>query len=447
MRNRPRPGVKTALVLIPLALTLLAGSCRPELLVRLTTRVFHDGSLERRVEVRGWEPDGSVPDEEDWLASSVGLRLADPQAWSRVERGRDRIRAEGFFASAEELPQTLSYSTDTGRRADRVRVDLRIEEKVILKRWSYREFHGDPFSRADSDAALDGLVDLLVEALESELRREFGEELDSGPAAQLLRTEGRGLAQAMIGVGRRTRGVAAEEQRIELWGQVLIQHGAPTVPVGDAEAFWEVQIPLLVEWSRERVAEALSTPDEPISPDSLLSFWPDPQDPLPRIEEWAQRTWGSTEAVESRIDDHLETLGGYYGRGNSPRFRFEVSVRMPGTLLSTSGTPDRNGAWWLLRNEDMTLSDFALRAESVETLGEPLTTLGARRQFDLPQLIQLTDLLWKRDPEGVLADLLAEGLDGAGLGLLLDEDRVPEGYRVLARELAELLDPETVPAF
>jgi len=445
MRQQRRWAVKTALVMTPVALALLAASCRPELLVRLTTRVFHDGSLERRVDVRGWTPDRSEPEEEDWLASSVGLRLAEPDAWARVERGRDRMMAEGFFNSVDDLPPTLSYSTDVGRRVDRVRTELKIEEKVILKRWSYREFHGDPFSRADSDNALDALVELVVEALQSELRRQFGGELNVEPAAELLRTEGRALAQAMISVGRRTRGVAGDDPRVELWTQVLAQHGVPAVPVQDPDEFWAVHVPLLIEWSRGRVAAAISTPDRPVSADALLGFWPDPEEPEPRLEEWARRTWGGTEAVEKQIEDNIETIAGYYGRGTAPRFRFEVNVRLPGTLLGTSGTPDGNGAWWLIRNEDMTLSDFVLRADSVEGLDEALIALGARREFDASQLTRLADLLWKRDPEGVLADLLAAGVRGAGLAPLRDESAVADGYEQLARELADLLDPEVDP--
>jgi len=390
--------------------------------------------------------DGSAPEEEDWLSSIVGLRLAEPNAWSRVERGRDRIRAEGFFSSAEELPPTLSYSTDVGRRVDRVRTELKIEEKLILKRWSYREFHGDPFSRADSDAALDALVGLLVEALESELHNQFGEGLNTAPAAELLRTEGRAAAQALVNVGRRTRGVAGADQRAGLWAQVMAQHGVPTVPVEDPADFWEAQIPSLIEWSRARVAEAISTPDDPVSPDALLAFWPDPEDPGPGLEQWAARTWGSSDAVEQGIEDNLETIAGYYGRGSAPRFRFEVSVEMPGTVLATSGTPDGAGAWWLIRNEDMSFSDVVLRIDSVESLGEPLVTLGARREFDVSQLTRLADLLWKRDPEGVLADLLAECVRRGGLDPLRDEELVPDDYEHLARELADLLDPEIEPA-
>lgn len=445
MRRKHARGAARPALLLPAAILLLAGSCRPDLLVRLTTRVFHDGSLERRVEVRGWDAEGNVPDEEDWLAAKVGLRLAEPDAWTRVERGRDRITAEGFFSGVEELPSTLSYSTDVGRRVDRVRTELRIEEKAILKRWSYREFHGDPFSRADSDSALDTLVELLVEALESELHEQFGEGLDTRPAAALLRTEGRALAQAMISVGRRTRGVAGENSRVELWTQVLAQHGVPAVPVEDPDDFWKVHVPLLIEWSRGRIAAAISTPDEPVSADALLAFWPDPEEPEPRLEEWARRTWGGTEAVEQRIAENIETIAGYYGRGTAPRFRFEVSVRLPGTLLSTSGAPDGNGAWWLIRNEDMTLSDFVLRADSAEILVEPLVALGARREFDVSQLARMADLLWRRDPEGVLAGLLAEAVRGGGLRPLRDEATVPDGYEHLARELADLLDPDVDP--
>jgi hypothetical protein len=419
---------------------LAASSCRPELRIRMSTRVFHDGSLERRLEVLGREAGGDLPSEEDWLENSVGLRLAEPEAWDRVERGPDRLLAEGFFLDAGELPPMLVYSTDEGARTDRARTRLRIEERTVLRRWVYLEFHGDPFGREETERALDGMVELLAEALEAELARQFGEGLDTAPARRMLQTEGRSLALAMITIGRSVPGPGGDPRRAELWGRTLAQHGIPTVPVADPEEFWDQHIPLLVDWARRRTAESVSTPDQPLSPDDLLPFWPEPADPYPRLEEWTQRTWEDTEEIEERLLSQSNAIAGYYGRGTAPRFRFEIQVALPGTLYTTNGTPDGPRVHWMVRNDDMTLAESVLRAESLEPIDEALVALGARRRLAAADLVHLADLLWKRDDSGALRALLDEAVMEGDLRVLRNSG--DEQIEALARELAELLDPQ-----
>jgi len=279
----------------------------------------------------------------------------------------------------------------------------------------------------ESERALDALVELLAEMLESELHRHLGDELNTAPARKFLQTEARSLALALIGVERRMRGSEPDAQRIVLWSQVLAQHGVPTMPVEDAGEFWNLHGAMLVEWSRQRIAEELSNPRFPVSQDDLLGFWPDPEDPTPEIDAWIRRTWSDPEQVEKEIESHLSAIGGYYGRGSSPRFRFEIGVSMPGVLLGTNGAPDGSTARWLIRDEDMSLSDFILRAESADLLEEPLVALGARRALNTAQLIQLVDLLCKRDPSGALTELLAEAVEQGSLEDILRRARSPEG--------------------
>jgi hypothetical protein len=158
-----------------------------------------------------------------------------------------------------------------------------------------------------------------------------------------------------------------------------------------------------------------------------------------------ERVWGGEEELTRLVEPHLSVLSGYYGGDNSPRFRFEVRAAMPGTLLRTNGTPDGDGALWLFREADLSFLDNTLRAESVELIDEPLLALGARRELDRARLLQLADLLWKRDEGGVLAGLLAQAVEQGRLDLLRDENSVPSEFEDRARELADLLDPE-IPA-
>jgi hypothetical protein len=423
-------------------LSLLAvTSCQPDILLRLITRVYHDGSLDRRMELRGWTDEGDVPVEDDWFAEKARMQLAQPEAWNRITRGPGRIDAEGFFTSVDELPAVLQFSIDEDReKTDRIKTSLEIDERVVIKRWRYTETHGDPHSREDAERALSALTELAVEALESELRRHFGQEFDTTPAAEFMRDRGRSLFAALLAADRRTSSLE-DAKRFELQKQVLAQHGAPLAQVEDADGFWDLEMLLLFEWSRALVAESLSSPDHPVAP-ADLSFWPVGEDIAEMGNEIIERVWGSDEVLWELAEPHFDSLTGYYTGGDTPGFRFEVAVELPGRLLSTNGTPDGSGARWLFRDEDLGLSDTFLRVETVEPLAEPLTLLGARREFSTDQLIQLADLLWRRDPQGIIAERLQLAVERGSLGILLEGEDVPEGYTPRLRELTDLLDPD-----
>lgn len=446
MRRTPDPlaFLRRGMLLLAVLVALCTVSCRPELVVRISTRVYVEGALDRVVEIRGFTAEGERPTDPDWLASEAGIRLAEPEAWGRVDQDAGRLRAEGYFPRVDDIPAILVYDTQTGQRPDRVRTGLQIDDRVVLRRWIYSETHGDPFSATESAAALEALVELAVEALREELHRHFGADLDTAQAEALLRNDGRGLASALLSVNRRTPGVERAEQRAGLWSEVLRQQGIEPVPVEEPLEYWDTQIPVMLEWSRARIAASISTPDAPVRSEEL-TFFPISIDDAELLTGVVERVWGGEEELTRLAEPHLSVLSGYYGGDNSPRFRFEVRVAMPGMLLRTNGTPDGDGALWLLREADLSFLDNTLRAESVELIDEPLVALGARRELDRARVVQLADLLWKRDEGGVLVDLLAQAVEQGRLDLLRDENRVPSEFGNRARELADLLDPE-IPA-
>jgi hypothetical protein len=441
-----RPWGRGAWALAILIGPMLSTGCRRELVVHAATKVFPDGTLERRVDLRGRPAD---PDEEvgpTWLATTVGLRVARPDEWDRVETEGDHIAAWGFFPRATDVPPTFVFRTGKTEREDRSRTSLEIEERTVLRRYVYREEHGDPFSPAEAAAAIDRLLDLATDTFRREVERDLGAEIDTRRAEERLRGDLRAIVASVLAEPRVTPVHETEIEKRERWGALLSERGAPVAAVDESQEFWDVQTPRLLDWARTRLAEALSTPETPIAPESL-AFWPAGEDWPDDLTAIIERSTGESADVQGLVEDQLAAIEGYFGNAGSPIVRLELRVELPGTLLRTNGTPDGDAALWLVRTEDLTRGDAVLEATSVELLPDALSDLGARKTFELRELVELADLLCDRDRSGVLADLLAQARRVGNLRPLRDVEHIPDGWDSAARELADLLErPAPQPA-
>jgi hypothetical protein len=184
---------------------------------------------------------------------------------------------------------------------------------------------------------------------------------------------------------------------------------------------------------RARVAQAHHD-DVPVHPTTSSSG---------RAPTTARRRHDRGEDLTHRIEPLLPALSGYYGDIGGPRFRFEARVVVAGKLLRTNGTPDRDSVVWVFRDDDLAKGPRVLETESVEANDDALRSLGARRDLDTADLLQLTDLLTERDTAGQIHKVLVEAVRAGKLELLRDS-KVPAEAQVLARELADLLDPAVV---
>ncbi len=435
------------------AVCLLAAagvSCIPELAVSVVTRVFEDGSAERRIELIGRDPEGAVPTEPGWLASKAGVSLAAPGAWKRVEQAPDRLLAEGRFPSVELIPGTIAHglgepsgdSPEAPRletRADRDRIGLRREDLVVLTRWVFRERYGDPFDAGDRASAVDTLVNTACEVLSSELHRSFGPGFDTTPAESLLRGEGRTLFLELLSVRERVPGEDRAGDREDLWRAVLRRAGAPVPPDG-AAPFWEAEAPLLARWARQRVAASLTVPERRIHADDL-AFWPLEPGDEDLIRGIAERAAGSEDALFARISPSIGALQGYYGAGGAARHRFVFRLIPPGRLLRTNGAPDGGGILWVARNSDLQGRDLLMDAETWAPRDDALKSLGARRELSTRRVLMLVDLLAERDPGGELKKLVRSAVRRSSLAHVREAPDLPDDMKARARELADLLDP------
>ena len=439
-RRRDRRRLAAIAFFVLAALTL---ACRSDIVVRVFTRIYEDGSVSRRVEVVGRRADESKPAEKDWLRSEAGILLARPEAWARHEASTGRLYAEGTFPAAADVPPSLAFETDAGLVSDGAQPALAVENLVILKRWVYTETYADPFGASAVASALDRLAGMAAEALRDELQRQLGEKVDTAPAERFVKTEVRALAAEVLDARGRNLGDARAAARETLFAAILKKHGISAAPAGE-KGFWNAQQAGLIDWSRRRVAEALSRPDAPVSP-AALTFWPTADDLEDRAKEVLERAFGPEDALDKSLTPSIRALSGYFGDAGSPRFRFEAALEMPGRLLATNGTPGREGVFWFLRDEDLGTAGRTLEAESVALDDEKLRVLGARRELEPAQLLQLTDILARRDPEGALRRVLTAAVEKGRLSMLREKDAVPEELSLLARELADLLDPAVPP--
>jgi len=424
-----------------LFLASLALSCGEEIVVRTDTRVYADGGVARRVEVAGREPDGTQPTEAQWLAATAGVRLADRNAWTHVDETIGGLSAEGFFPPGASIPPTLAHPGPAGDIADKTSISLKREDLAIATRWTWRESTGDPFGEADTAKALDTLAALASKAVEQEIGRTLGPDVDASAAGRFLRGDARKLVAELLPSVRAglARGGATQGAAKDAWRKVLARYGVP-VAGGEAILLSEEQIGKMLEWTRARTARALSTKHRTIAAEEL-SFWPGGGEAEAQAGELIERVWGSQEAFDAEAGSALDALGGYYGREGSPRFRFEARVALPGRLLGGNGMPDQDALVWLYRDESLALAAREMTARSLELAEEPLRRLGARREFDAAELLRITDLLGEQDASPDLLALLRSAIDRGDLAMLRDEDAIADELEPLARELADLLDP------
>jgi hypothetical protein len=426
-----------------LVASLALASCRSELAVRVWTRIHLDGGIERRIELSGREADGSQPAKAGWLGDVAHVELAEPRVWKIVEERPGHLAAQAFFASAADLPPLLAHPTEAGRFADRVSATLQRDALLVAERWRYEERWGDPYGAEEVGRALDAAIDLGCEALRMQILRSFGPGLAVEPVERLARTEGRDLVGELLAIRTRLPAPSDRAAREAAWRTALEARGVATLPIASG-SFWETQSGPLLDWSRRRVAAALSSPQRIVDP-SELDFWPGAESLDKDTARIIEEVWGSEEKFLEKAGPLFDALQGYYAGGGGARTRFEARVVLPGTLLRTNGTQDGSEIVWFVRDEDLTSEGKMFRAESIVLDDAALRTLGARRDFTAAGLLHLTDILTMRDPEGTIRDLLHHAIERGKLSHLRDEKAVAEPLRPLARELADLLDPAFTP--
>jgi hypothetical protein len=422
-----------------LGLALAAGGCLPEAVVDVTTTVYHDGSIDRSVRIEGRTGEGEIPTGRDWPRDVLSIGLARPDSWPQVDVQDGVLEAHGFFRAAEDVPALLQHHLDDGSVVrDRGGVTLRIDDLLLLRRWSYVETWGDPFGAADVAAAVDELLDLFGRVVREDLRRDLGDDVDLAPFDALLTGTVRQALLEVLQVERRFADIPDDASRAHVLALVLARHGVEIRSTEDAD-FWDAATPVLMDAFSTRLAAALSDAERPVTPDDF-AFHRRRDDLGAWLDEAATHAFGSPDELERRVTLALGAMQGGYGGVLRTRFRFRSRVTLPGRLLRTDATSDGGGVVRFFRGESMLSHDVVWSAVSIEPDAERLRALGARQSFEALDLLQIEELLGRRDPQRNLRAWVERAIDERSIAILRDTDTLPDDIESAARELADLLE-------
>ncbi len=437
--------MKRASVIV-LCMALLCTGCRPDVLVEITSRIYPDGSIDRQVDVTGREkPTEPPPETPGWLLDKSGLVLAAPGRWDHVQASPSGFHAEGIFRSAEDVPPALAHIEDDAEVPDRQQVRLEQDDLVVLTHWRFREDLGDPFGPAHVDAALNAVLELVAGYFRDELTAMYGDRIDMNGVDRFFAEEAGPIAREFLSARQAAPGLERFADRYDRWRSILARHNAPVVYPENQEPgevppdFWELQTAPLLDWSRKRLAAAVTTSQEAVEA-RHLDFIPDGESLEERLIELLIQLYGSEEAGLKELEPLFRAIEGHYASGSSSRYRFRCRVALPGTVLATNGVTEDGELVWFFRGEELPAGDVTLLAESVELNLPALKALSARRNFSALDLMNLVDILGERDPDGRLKARLQQAVDAGNLAVLeSDEDELPLELQPLTLELVELL--------
>lgn len=434
------------MAVLVLCLGTFCTGCRPDVLVEIVSRVYADGSIDRQVAVTGREkPMTEPPETPGWLQDKAGLVLAEPGAWDRVSTSPSGFHAEGIFRSAGDVPPVLAHLQGASGMADRNQVQLAEDDLVVLTRWRFRESLGDPFGPAHVDSALNAILERVADYFRDELSAMYGDRIDLDGVDRFITSEAGTLAREFLLARQAAPGMERLADRYDRWRTILVRHNAPVVYPEEPQAgelppdFWELQIDPLLDWSRERLAASVSTADEAVEA-RHLDFIPPGERLEEHLTELVIRLYGSEEAALSDLEPLLQALEGHYASNGSSRYRFRCRITLPGTVLGTNGVVEDGQPSWFFRGEALAGDGMTLLAESAELNLPALKALGARRDYDALELLNLVDILADRDPDDRLLQRLRDAVEAGNLAKLHDEnEELPPDLQPLALELQEIL--------
>ncbi|MDH3785979.1 MAG: hypothetical protein OEV00_11720, partial [Acidobacteriota bacterium] len=419
--------------LMVVLLAIVCVGCRDRIEILMETVVYDDGSLEYVLTVRATNSDGEKPKSpEDWIEENAGVRMTDRANWDSLVVTSSRIRARAFFPPGAQPPSLLSYRDELGWHDDGITTAVRTEARGLLRSWFFEEIHPEPGGFERVDQALDTVLETTREILENASRKHFGEDLDVSGISGVLQDRVRPL---MITLLRENAAMsrASNATRADGWRRVLDDQGVPLSTTEDPEDYLELQTELMLVWLRDQIAEVLSESNGTISGEDL-TFFPTTGDMAESIERMAVDALGDWDETVERLEPAIAVLMAYLMGSDGAQIITDRRLRMPGTRIQTNGLPGLRETFWLIRDEDLDLSQRRLVAISARVETAALRSLGVQRELTEDELLRLYDVLWIRDAEGALGPLLKSAIRQGNGDLLLEDGETPTGMSDVAQD-------------
>jgi hypothetical protein len=426
-----------------LMLVLILSGCGPEAVLRLSTRIFPNGGIERAGSLEWVDAESYDAEQEPSGVSAMQqLRFDKQDGWRISHETPERVLATAFANTAADLPAGPRHRQgDISDRSDR---QIRRTDTLLFTRWEWSERYGDPVGTTEIEAKLTAFASQLAETVRERSESGFGTVLDPSILNQWLGEDILPLLRNAIHSYRRAPDGWFEEDP-RFWLRPSLESAGVAIAEIDPEdlaTFWMAEGGIVLTWARDRLEQRLVKAGLDSLPD-LLAFEREDQEELESLFEFVDDGPCPDESLRREACELLRTFTGIYGGLRNSALRFVFTVELPGLLLRTNGTAEAGKAIWACRASELSSRDLNMQAMSMEMHHDVLTDLGARHEWSAERLLQLENLF--RDPEqaAALRIFLEQALAKKGdRSERYDLENTPEAFRTAATELANLLDPD-----
>ena len=426
-----------------LLLVLILSGCGPEAVLRLSTRIFASGGIERTGSLEWVDAESyNAEQEPSGVIAMQQLRFDKQDGWKISLETPERVIATAFANTAADLPTGPRHRQgDISDRSDR---QIRRTDTLLFTRWEWSERYGDPVGTTEIEAKLTAFASQLAETVRERSESLSGTALDPSTLNQWLGEDILPLLRNTIHSYRRAPDGWFEEDP-RFWLRPSLESAGVAIAEIDPEdlaTFWMAEAGFVLTWARDRLEQRRVKAGLDSLP-GLLAFESEDQEELETLFELVDDGPCPDESLRREACELLRTFTGIYGGLRNSALRFVFTVELPGLLLRTNGTAEAGKAIWTGRASELSSRDLNMQAMSMEMHHDVLTDLGARHEWSAERLLQLENLF--RDPEQAVAlrIFLEQALAKKGdRSERYDLEKTPEAFHTAATELANLLDPD-----
>jgi hypothetical protein len=355
--------------LLPLALLGLASCLTTR--VEVETEVLPDGTVQRRLVVTS-QDEGRPADHPTMLRPPATGYLVSQVATGHTE-------AFGSFAAGRPVPPILGFREGTTGLEAPTTAEVRVLDWGLFRQYRYAERIHDVVDPAGIQEAVEETADVLLDNADRSLARLLGPDYERTELHRALDAELGDLGRALaLQFWREVAfGDFDEDAALERLVAVLRRAGLPLAPgavraaveEGPGGEAWLALRAAGGDWARERLE--LLVPRE----DGRAPSWPDMRALLfdgafeLAFEEEMKARFGGEQGMEAWFEEAYTRIFGLFG-GNRATIDFELTVRLPGEPLRTSGYLSGDGAAFVaFPAEEVYPGGAGLSSESV--LWEP----------------------------------------------------------------------------
>lgn len=379
---------------------LAAGCQQPTINFVAQTRLEADGSVSRLVSL-SQTVENKVEGQQIPLSNYMSLPSAEK--YSNYKVTPDRVNFSGKFSSIEEMPIDFMKKTPGVNFWAQNQLKFVKRDYVLMTAYEYEERICDIVERAEAEESLKQAVNLLVEAIISTLKSEYGEKYDLSEFSDYLREVVPQLSMRLYHIYWETRRAGADSsvaglnpvyELDHLMRKEVSHYGIALEPYTNKElrkknddilwAFFDSKLRNMVK-AKDTDSPPLTSKDFKGRENQIKLLF--------KLLQEIQKSFGSVETFMQQLELPL-VAGAFSGltvpfefEGNNlqlskpePVFNFYFKAQIPGQIIQTNALRDIDGGLiWRFSGDEVMFTGYRMWAKTLDINQTAVRKLGLEK--------------------------------------------------------------------